>query len=173
VLVTESELKTAFDFFDLDNSGKITLSNLKKRLGVFYKNMPAKEFRFLMGGKAEISLEELSQLLGDNEVVGFDPIAEAFKVYDPHQTGYIDSEILRNVFQSLGFGDISDENLKILIETADGDKDGRISLLDFRGMLEHDSATQGETAGDLETMDGVMGAFGGMMKSSTKKEETV
>lgn len=32
-------------------TGKITLSNLKKRLGVFYKNMPNKEFRFLMNNK--------------------------------------------------------------------------------------------------------------------------
>jgi hypothetical protein len=32
------------------------LSNLKKRLGVFYKNMPNKEYRFLMNNKSEVRL---------------------------------------------------------------------------------------------------------------------
>ena len=43
VLVTSDELRAAFDFFDVDGAGKITAANLRKRLGVFYKNMPAKE----------------------------------------------------------------------------------------------------------------------------------
>ncbi|GMI06240.1 hypothetical protein TrRE_jg11014 [Triparma retinervis] len=60
---------------------------------------------------------------------------EAFKVYDPHSTGFVDSEILRSIFENLGFGEISDEDLGILVETGDKDKDGRISLQDFRNML--------------------------------------
>merc|ERR1719453_609916 len=75
VLVTEEELKAAFDFFDVDSSGKITLGNLRKRLGVFYKNMPAKEYRFLMNNKSEMSYDELRDLLIDNEVKNFDPVA--------------------------------------------------------------------------------------------------
>ena len=39
VLVTDDELAAAFEFFDMDGSGKITMTNLRKRLGVFYKNM--------------------------------------------------------------------------------------------------------------------------------------
>ncbi len=136
VLVTNAELHAAFDFFDLDHTGTITLSNLKKRLGVFYKNMPAKELRFLMNNKSELTVDDLRDLLMNNEVQAFDPVAEAFKVYDPHGTGYVDSEILRNIFQNLGFGDISDEDLQILIETGDGDRDGKISLKDFRNMLD-------------------------------------
>ena len=62
----------------------------------------------------------------DNEVQNFDPVAEAFKVYDPNSTGFVDAEILRSIFQNLGFGDISDEDLSILVETGDKDKDGRI-----------------------------------------------
>ena len=44
--VTEEELAAAFEFFDMDGNGKITMANLRKRLGVFYKNMPAKDYRY-------------------------------------------------------------------------------------------------------------------------------
>ena len=111
--------------------------------------MPNKEFRFLMNNKSEMTLQDLKDLLIDNEVQNFDPIAEAFKVYDPHGTGFIDSEILRSIFQNLGFGDISDEDLGILIETGDMDKDGKISLEDFRKMA--DGGVNGKVgSGDKE-----------------------
>ena len=89
-----------------------------------------------------MTVQDLQDLLTDNEIQNFDPVAEAFKVYDPHSTGYVDSEILRNIFQSLGFGDISDEDLSILVETGDVDKDGRVSLADFRNMLEGPQAVE-------------------------------
>ena len=38
----------------------------------------------------------------DNEITNFDPLAEAFKAYDPQGTGYVDTDVLRNVFQNLG-----------------------------------------------------------------------
>ena len=63
-------------------------------------------------------------------------MAEAFKVYDPQGTGYVDTTVLRGIFEKLGFGTITEEDVKILVETADVDKDGRISLEDFRRMVE-------------------------------------
>lgn len=43
------------------------------------------------------------------QVKNFDPVAEAFKVYDPSNTGFVDTEVLREIFQSLGFGEITDD----------------------------------------------------------------
>ncbi len=71
--------------------------------------MPAKEYRFLMNNKNEMSFEELRDLLIDNEVKNFDPVAEAFKVYDPDGSGFVDTEVLRSIFESLGFGEITDD----------------------------------------------------------------
>lgn len=56
------------------------------------------------------------------QVSNFDPVAEAFKVYDPHGSGFVDPGVLRDIFQHLGFGEISEEDLHILIETADVDQ---------------------------------------------------
>ena len=71
--------------------------------------MPAKEYRFLMNNKNEMSFDELRDLLIDNEVKNFDPVAEAFKVYDPEGSGFVDTEVLRSIFESLGFGEITDD----------------------------------------------------------------
>ena len=111
--------------------------------------------------------ETLKKLLANNELGQFDPVKEAFKVYDPHGaplaptgcrsrtarlappahqahtaerppaagTGYVDNETLRRIFEDLGYGEITDEDLEVLVETADMDKDGRISLEDFRTMM--------------------------------------
>ena len=49
-------------------------------------------------------------------------------------TGYVDNATLRSIFENLGYGEITDDDLAVLIETADTDCDGRISLDDFRAM---------------------------------------
>ena len=53
-------------------------------------------------------------------------------MYDPHDTGYVDLEVLRSIFSNLGFGEVTAEDVTVLIETADVDGDGKISLFDFR-----------------------------------------
>ena len=80
VLVTNAEIQNAFAFLDVDKSGKITLASLKKRLGVFFPDRSAKDYRFLMNGKRELAEHDLIELLMDNDITNFDPVAEAFKV---------------------------------------------------------------------------------------------
>lgn len=46
----------------------------------------------------------------------------------------MDTETLRSIFDNLGFGQVSPDDLAVLVEAADGDGDGRVSLQDFRGM---------------------------------------
>ena len=135
IAVDEAELKAAFEFFDVSGKGKITLNDLKSRLGAFYKNVPLREYKFLMNNQSELTLDDLRNLLENNEIKNFDPVAEAFKVYDPQETGYVDTSVLKGIFEKLGFGTITKEDIQILVDTADVDKDGRVSLEDFRAMI--------------------------------------
>jgi hypothetical protein len=80
ILISPEEIKLAFDFLDCDKSGKVSLANLKKRLAVFFPEMSAKEYRFMMNNKREMTLQDFNDMLLDNEVTNFDPVSEAFKV---------------------------------------------------------------------------------------------
>lgn len=130
-------------------------------------------------------------------------VKEAFKVYDPHDTGFVDMEILKGIFVNLGFGDMSHDDVQasrclhthihtlpspkvgfryggyveqnagecrmgaaccgvavtfvifptcclpillpqVLVETADVDNDGKISLSDFRKMVTHSKTAEGD-----------------------------
>merc|ERR1711988_1637331 len=140
--VDPDEIKAAFEFFDVNKKGKLNAADLKTRCSIFYKTMTPKDYKLLVGDSGEITLKQLTKLLVQNELEDYDPVKEAFKVYDP--------EILRNIFQSLDYGEITDEDLQVLIQAADVDGDGKISLEDFRGMLkfnkEREEKAEGMTA---------------------------
>ena len=57
--------------------------NLQKRLSLFFPEMTAREYRFLMNNKRELTEEDLSELLLDNDIQNFDPTADAFRAFDP------------------------------------------------------------------------------------------
>lgn len=127
---------------------------------MFYQNLSLREYKFLMNNKQELTEQELYALLANNELTNYDPVAEAFKIYDPNETGYvrereqhthrsrqrerigsacadvpfpscllqIDLEVFREILSNLGFGDITDQDIQTLIDTADIDGDGRVSL---------------------------------------------
>ena len=118
--------------------GHITISNLKKKFGVFFPDMTSKEYRFLMNNNREMTADDLYDLVKDNSIEDFDPVAEAFKLYDQNDEGTIDPERLREIFKIYGMTDIADEDISLLVKTADIDGDGKISLEDFRIMLEGD-----------------------------------
>lgn len=106
-----------------------------------------REFKFLMAGKTSLTLDDLRELVADNDLTGFDPVAEAFKVFDPSGSGIADEGVLRDVFRRLGFEELSDEDMDILLRTADVDGDGRVSREDFRRMLAAKPATDATGGG--------------------------
>jgi calmodulin len=68
-----------------------------------------------MNNKKEITIDELKELLLDNEITNFDPVGEAFKVFDPAGEGALSGHMLRQAFMTYGLGELADEELDILI----------------------------------------------------------
>ena len=128
VLVSEDELAAAFAFFDVDGSGKIATSNIRKRP----KNMPAKNYRFPMKNKPELTLEGLKELLLDNEVAN----------YDPDGTGEISSADLESLLQKIG---LKQEAARELIERFDVTEP---TTVDFAKFLELVKAGQPDQPGE-------------------------
>lgn len=71
-------------------------------------------------------------------------------MYDSEGKGFVDPDVLRSVFENIGFGRISDEDLSVLIEAADHDGDGQINLEDFRRIGE----SSGDRREEVKTDDG-------------------
>lgn len=119
---------------------RVTLRELRDKLSIFYPSMPLSELRFLMGDAKEVTVAEVRALLAEGPALAgggdFDPVAEAFEVFDggKHAGGAVDVATMTSIFERLGFGQLSREDVEVLVKTADLDGDGIISLADFRGL---------------------------------------
>lgn len=152
VLIPDEDIKAAFEFFDAKGTGKITSSNLKERFEALTKKITKKEIKTILDGKDFITMQEIKDVLKNNELE-IDPYEEAFSVLDPTGKGFISEERLRKMFYNLGYGDLSEEELQLLITTGDADKDGRIGLSDFTslGISSDQSANNSEDKKKLLT----------------------
>lgn len=68
-----------------------------------------------MNNKKELTIDDLKDLLLDNEITNFDPVAEAYKVFDANGEGALSGDRLREAFIAYGLGELADEELDILI----------------------------------------------------------
>lgn len=134
IRVDADELNAAFAFFDTAGKGRLTPKDLYQKLSAFYPGVSAKEVKALIT-EPVFTKEVLRKLMEGNQLAGFDPVRHSFAAFDPDNTGFVDPATLRAIFERLGYGEITDDDMAILVETADVDGDGRISLEDFRAML--------------------------------------
>ncbi|KAJ9466306.1 Calmodulin [Diplonema papillatum] len=134
--LTREDIDMAFKFLDGDDKGTLNQKDLKQKLEIFFPNFTTKEYKLLIS-EPNFTADTLWGLIQDNLglVKDHDPAVEAFKTFDPESTGYLDPVVLRNIMRQMGYGEMSDEDLAILIQTADANKDGKIDITDFRGML--------------------------------------
>lgn len=147
--IHEDELNAAFEFFDPERKGRLTAKELHSKLAIFYPNLNTKDVKALIT-EPVFTKDVLRRLLENNHLSEFDPVKQAFNVYDPNGTGFIDLDTLARIFSDLGFGDITQDDIDVLIEASDVDGDGRISLSDFREMLSFGKAADRDADQDAD-----------------------
>mmetsp|Transcript_43673 Transcript_43673/g.111632 ORF Transcript_43673/g.111632 Transcript_43673/m.111632 type:complete len:160 (+) Transcript_43673:366-845(+) len=131
VVVSDDVLMHAWKVLNPEDNAKLSRSDLQAYVDIFFpKNQPV-DLKSLVKSSG-ISFDKLKQLVQDNELQNFDPAAEAFKVLDPAGTGFADLDTMRAILSQMpGIGDVTDDDMKVVLELADSDMDGKISLQDF------------------------------------------
>ena len=133
--IDSNALKEIFNYIDVNNKGYINLDDLKDKIDPFFPAVDKKEYQYLMNNKSELTEQELYSILSQYQTNNFDPILEAFKIYDPYDTGYIDFHQLMLIFDKLNL-DANEEDIKELISSiTSNESNEKISLEDFRLLL--------------------------------------
>ncbi|XP_069607793.1 centrin-3 isoform X2 [Ranitomeya imitator] len=140
----KQEIKDAFDLFDTDKDKAIDYHELKvamRALGFDVKK--ADVLRILKDYDSEatgrISFEDFKEVVTDL-ILDRDPQEEmmkAFKLFDDDDSGRISMRNLRRVARELG-ENMSDEELRAMIEEFDKDGDGEINLQEFISIMTGD-----------------------------------
>ncbi len=132
-----SELKEAFSLFDKDGDGNVTpqeLGNMMRALGF---DPSASELEAILleantSNSGAIDFPEFLYYMGRmrRKIDENDICREAWKVFDPEETGWITSRELMRVLSLVG-EKLGEAEAMEMIKRVDNDADGKISYDDF------------------------------------------
>jgi Ca2+-binding EF-hand superfamily protein len=146
--MSADDLKEAFDLFDQDGDGAISPNDLATLLETLLgqKHETAEIEDMIKGmdlnenGRVEFEefLFTMTRGAGDGVPVdsgGMDPIIlDAFRFFDPDNTGFISAEQLCKALRKLG-EELTEEDLAEIMQEADQDRDGKITLQEFAQLV--------------------------------------
>lgn len=135
-----SDVKEAFDFLDIDQSGKINKEELKKLCSNLGVNVPQASLDKLMAdidanGDDEMDLDEFVGMLAGGQE-NYDTMESYQRAFDMIAEGKdkIDVNDLKKVCQLLS-DDMSDEDLEFLIRVADKNADHKVDFDEFYNLM--------------------------------------
>ncbi|KAG6411399.1 hypothetical protein SASPL_129481 [Salvia splendens] len=132
-------LKQMFKGMDTDNSGTITLEELKKGLSKQGTKLSEYEVQQLMeaadaDGNGTIDYEEfITATMHMNRMDREEHLYTAFQYFDKDNSGFITTEELEQALREFGMDNGKD--IKDLIQESDADNDGRINYDEFTAMM--------------------------------------
>ncbi|OIT01584.1 PREDICTED: calcium-dependent protein kinase 17-like isoform X1 [Nicotiana attenuata] len=132
-------LKQMFKSMDADNSGSITIEELKQGLAKQGTKLSDYEIKQLMeaadaDGNGTIDYEEfITATMHMNRMDKEEHLYTAFQYFDKDHSGYISREELEQALREFGMNDEND--LREIIDEVDTDHDGRINYDEFVAMM--------------------------------------
>jgi calmodulin len=136
------ELRDVYQrIFDRDNDGRLSKKDIAAgmaALGVAPQGKEVDDILYELN-TSRLGVLDLSEFLsGMSRTLGLSDedaeVAEAFRLYDPKGTGYITAEQLTLTLSQLGES-VEKEEIAELMREADVDGDGKISLSEFKRMV--------------------------------------
>ncbi|CAF4541528.1 unnamed protein product [Rotaria sp. Silwood1] len=131
------DLRDAFDLFDRDRSGTISLSELKQVLVALNFNPTDSLVRKVMkemdiDGNGSVEFDEFVKVMKNVYERKFtdDEMRRAFKCFDMDNSGYITASELHEVLRRLN-RDVSERRINEVLREVDTDHDGKISYEEF------------------------------------------
>lgn len=132
-------LKEMFKMIDTDNSGQITLEELKTGMEKVGANLKDSELAKLMqaadiDNSGTIDYKEfVAAMLHLNKIQKEDHLFAAFSYFDKDGSGYITQDELQQACEQFG---LEDGHLEDIIREVDQDNDGRIDYSEFVAMMQ-------------------------------------
>lgn len=135
------EIREAFDLFDTDGSGSIDAKELKVAMRALGFEPKKEEIRKMIAdidkdGSGNIDFDEFLSMMtlkmGDRDSNA--EMEKAFRLFDDDETGRITFRNLKRVAKELG-EDMTDEELQEMIDEADREGTGEVSLDDFKRIM--------------------------------------
>lgn len=136
------EFKEAFEIFDQDKNGYISVNELREILNNLGQNPNDKELDEIINeadsdGDGNIDFKEflcfMAKRMRDTDTE--DELIEAFKLFDNDGNGVVSVSKLKEVFYSLNDERISLEEIDLMIGLADLDNDGFINYEELIKMV--------------------------------------
>uniref|UniRef100_A0A8D1D1Q9 Troponin C, skeletal muscle n=1 Tax=Sus scrofa TaxID=9823 RepID=A0A8D1D1Q9_PIG len=144
-LLLLAEFKAAFDMFDADGGGDISVKELGTVMRMLGQTPTKEELDAIIeevdeDGSGTIDFEEflvmmVRQMKEDAKGKSEEELAECFRIFDRNMDGYIDAEELAEIFRASG-EHVTDEELESLMKDGDKNNDGRIDFDGFLWLLE-------------------------------------
>jgi len=137
-------LRKAFDAFDTDKKGSISVETTSTILRMMGVKMSEKNFREIVSevdedGSGELEFEEFCALAAkflieeDEESLKHE-LKEAFRIYDKEGDGYITTKVLKEILRELD-NKLTEEDLDNIIEEVDEDGSGTLDFDEFMAMM--------------------------------------
>ena len=129
----KAEAQETFNFFDKDHDGKISLDEFRNVVMLLCDTATDEDITEMLkevdlNGDGEIDFEEFYAAVKKESTP--EGIEEAFKTFDKNKDGFITAEELRRTMESMGER-VSKEEIDEIIEKADLNGDGKISIEEF------------------------------------------
>jgi Ca2+-binding EF-hand superfamily protein len=140
--LTVDQIKEAFNLFDADGSGAIDVDEMTLAMkGLGFGELPRDEVQRMvqtldLNSNGLIEWPEFEKMMKQKMTAkdSNEEILKAFQLFDIDKKGKISLENLRAVAKMLGENP-GDDVLREMIEEADEDRDGQISLAEFKNVM--------------------------------------